>query len=69
LYDADEHHNNGNDEQNMDQAAHGIGSNDSEQPQHYQDYANCPQHNFLQVNGCGQEYEVPVVATMVNDLI
>jgi hypothetical protein len=42
-----EHYYNGNYEQNMDQTAHGISSNHTYQPQHYQYYTDCPQHNIL----------------------
>jgi hypothetical protein len=30
----------------MNQAAHGIGSNHTQEPEHYQNHADCPQHNI-----------------------
>jgi hypothetical protein len=69
LNDAYQHHNNGNDEQNMDQAAHGIGSNDSQQPEHDQDHADCPQHLYPPPDCLPSGAQIPCRANIVKDLI
>jgi hypothetical protein len=44
LNQIDDQHDNGDNEQNMNEAAHGIRTNQSEQPEHEQDNEYCPQH-------------------------
>lgn len=42
-----QHHDNGNDEQDMNEPSHRIAAYQSEEPQGYQYHGNCPQHNIL----------------------
>jgi hypothetical protein len=44
LNDAHQDYDNGNDQKNMDQPAHGRGRHDTQKPQHDQYYAKSPKH-------------------------
>jgi hypothetical protein len=48
AFDDPEYKNNqGQNQQNMNEPAQGVGRHQSQQPQHEQNYENCPKHNFL----------------------
>jgi hypothetical protein len=49
LNDANQHHDDGDNKQNMDEATHGVCRHQTQQPQHDQDHTYCPQHNVLLV--------------------
>jgi hypothetical protein len=40
----DQEGNNRQEQQNVDEPAHCVGSDEPENPQHKQDYENCPEH-------------------------
>ena len=47
LNDSDQQGNNRQDQQDVDESTHSIGSDQSENPQHQQNYKNCPEHLVL----------------------
>ena len=47
LNEPDYENNEGQDQQDVDESTHRVGSGKSQQPQYKQDYKKCPKHNFL----------------------
>jgi len=41
-----QHHHDGNDQQDVNKPADGVGRNQTEQPQNQKYYSNCPEHMF-----------------------
>jgi hypothetical protein len=39
--------NDGQNQQDVDEPTHGVGSDQSQQPQHEQNHEDCPKHGFL----------------------
>jgi hypothetical protein len=47
LYEIEQDDDNGYHQQDMDETAHCVAAHQSQQPQDYQYYGNCPQHGVL----------------------